>query len=74
MAPSGRLHHGTLPVPPPDFSYESLSIGVGYQPFDEVTSLSWSILWVIVPSLVFFVALPLALRRFDGVTVYEVRP
>jgi uncharacterized membrane protein (GlpM family) len=32
---------------------------------DEVASLSWSILWVIVPSFVFFVALPLALRRFD---------
>lgn len=32
---------------------------------DEVASLSWSILWVIVPSLVFFVAFPLALRRFD---------
>ena len=29
---------------------------------DEVADLSWSILWVIVPSLVFFVALPLALR------------
>ena len=29
---------------------------------DEVSSLSWSILWVIVPSLVFFVALPLLLR------------
>ena len=28
----------------------------------EVASLSWSILWVIVPSLVFFVVLPLALR------------
>ena len=39
-APITRLHHGTLPVPPPDFSYESLSIGVGYQPFDEVPSLS----------------------------------
>lgn len=30
---------------------------------DEVASLSWSILWVIVPSVVFFVVLPLALRR-----------
>jgi predicted permease len=30
---------------------------------DEVASLSWSILWVIVPSLVFFVVLPLALQR-----------
>ena len=28
----------------------------------EVAALSWSILWVIVPSLVFFVVLPLALR------------
>ena len=28
----------------------------------EVSDLSWSILWVIVPSLVFFVVLPLALR------------
>ena len=31
----------------------------------EVTDLSWSILWVIVPSLVFFVALPLLLRSLD---------
>jgi hypothetical protein len=30
---------------------------------DEIADLSWSILWVIVPSLVFFVVLPLALRR-----------
>jgi TRAP-type mannitol/chloroaromatic compound transport system permease large subunit len=29
---------------------------------EEVVALSWSILWVIVPSLVFFVVLPLALR------------
>ena len=29
---------------------------------EQVASLSWSILWVIVPSLVFFVALPVALR------------
>lgn len=29
---------------------------------DEVASLSWSILWVVVPSLVFFVALPVGLR------------
>jgi uncharacterized membrane protein (GlpM family) len=29
---------------------------------EEVSALSWSILWVIVPSLVFFVVLPLALR------------
>jgi hypothetical protein len=28
----------------------------------EVSDLSWSILWVIVPSLGFFVVLPLALR------------
>ena len=28
----------------------------------EVADLSWSILWVIVPSLAFFVVLPLALR------------
>jgi len=31
----------------------------------EVADLSWSILWVIVPSLVFFVVLPLALRSID---------
>lgn len=31
----------------------------------EAAALSWSILWVVVPSLVFFVALPLALRRLD---------
>ncbi len=30
---------------------------------EQVAQLSWSILWVIVPSLVFFVVLPLALRR-----------
>ena len=29
---------------------------------EQVAALSWSILWVIVPSLVFFVALPVALR------------
>ena len=28
----------------------------------EVAALSWSILWVIVPSLAFFVVLPVALR------------
>ena len=28
----------------------------------DVADLCWSILWVIVPSLVFFVALPAALR------------
>jgi TRAP-type mannitol/chloroaromatic compound transport system permease large subunit len=28
----------------------------------EVSDLSWSILWVIVPSLVFFVVLPVALQ------------
>ena len=30
---------------------------------DEVADLSWSILWVVVPSLVFFIVLPLALRE-----------
>lgn len=29
---------------------------------EQVIDLSWSILWVVVPSLVFFVALPLLLR------------
>ena len=29
---------------------------------EEVTALSWSILWVVAPSVVFFVVLPLALR------------
>jgi hypothetical protein len=29
---------------------------------DEVASFAWSILWVVAPSLVFFVALPLLLR------------
>jgi hypothetical protein len=29
---------------------------------DRIASLSWSILWVVVPSLLFFVALPVALR------------
>ena len=29
---------------------------------NEITDLSWSILWVIVPSVVFFIVLPLALR------------
>ena len=29
---------------------------------DEVADLSWSILWVVIPSLVFFVVVPLALR------------
>ncbi len=33
----------------------------------KVASLSWSILWIIVPSLVFFVALPLLIRA--GVAV-----
>ena len=32
----------------------------------EVASLSWSILWVIAPSLVFFVVFPLALRSDIG--------
>jgi hypothetical protein len=29
---------------------------------EEVAALSWAILWVVTPSLVFFVVLPLALR------------
>ena len=33
---------------------------------EQVASLSWSILWVIVPSLVFFVVLPVALRSGVG--------
>ena len=33
---------------------------------EQVASLSWSILWVIVPSLVFFVALPVGLRSGLG--------
>jgi len=33
---------------------------------DEVASLSWSILWVVVPSLVFFVVFPAALRGGVG--------
>ena len=32
----------------------------------EVAALSWSILFVVVPSVVFFVALPLALRADLG--------
>lgn len=32
----------------------------------EVAALSWSIMWVIVPSLVFFVALPVAIRAGLG--------
>ena len=32
---------------------------------EEVASLSWSILWVVVPSLVFFVVFPLALRSVE---------
>ena len=31
----------------------------------EVAALSWSILWVVIPSIVFFVVLPLALRSFS---------
>jgi hypothetical protein len=31
----------------------------------EVAAFSWSILWVIVPSLAFFVVLPLALHTLD---------
>ncbi len=30
---------------------------------DEIASFAWSILWIIPPSLVFFVALPVALGR-----------
>jgi len=33
---------------------------------EQVAQLSWSILWVIVPSVVFFVVLPVALRRGVG--------
>ncbi len=36
---------------------------------DQVAELSWSILWVIVPSLVFFIALPVALRSGLGFAV-----
>jgi L-lactate permease len=32
----------------------------------EVASLSWSILWVLAPSVVFFVVLPLALQNGAG--------
>ena len=39
---------------------------------DEVASLSWSILLVIPPSLVFFVVLPLALR--GGVGFWSALP
>jgi hypothetical protein len=31
----------------------------------DVASLSWSILWVVVPSVVFFVALPVALKKLE---------
>ena len=31
----------------------------------QVADLSWSILWVVIPSVVFFVVLPLALKKFD---------
>jgi hypothetical protein len=31
----------------------------------EVAALSWSILWVVVPSVAFFIALPIALRGMD---------
>jgi hypothetical protein len=34
---------------------------------DQIASFSWSILWVIVPSFVFFVALPLGIRAGLGV-------
>jgi hypothetical protein len=33
---------------------------------ERVAALSWSILWVIVPSVVFFIVLPLALRHGLG--------
>ena len=33
---------------------------------EEVAALSWSILWVVVPSLLFFVVLPVALRGGVG--------
>ena len=33
---------------------------------NAVATLSWSILWLIVPSLVFFVVLPLAIRGGTG--------
>ena len=33
---------------------------------EQVAALSWSILWVIVPSVTFFVVLPVALRRGLG--------
>lgn len=29
---------------------------------DEIAALSWSILWVVIPSLLFFLALPVLLR------------
>ena len=29
----------------------------------QVASLSWSILWIVVPSVVFFIALPVALKK-----------
>ena len=29
----------------------------------QVAALSWSILWVVVPSVVFFVALPVAMKK-----------
>jgi len=36
---------------------------------NEIAELSWSILWVIVPSLSFFVALPLAIK--GGVSFWQ---
>lgn len=33
----------------------------------KVSSLSWSILWIVVPSLVFFVAVPILIRQGMGV-------
>ena len=32
---------------------------------DEVADLSWSILWVVVPSVAFFVVVPVALRSMS---------
>lgn len=33
----------------------------------KISDLSWSILWLVLPSLLFFVALPLLLRRWPFV-------
>ncbi|MEI2702376.1 MAG: DUF3147 family protein [Baekduia sp.] len=34
---------------------------------DEIAAFSWSVLWVVLPSVVFFVVLPLAIRAGAGV-------